>query len=51
MRVLQKKMQRDREIKLRRHYEKPLERRAGQKAEGSRRYRKAMRKRIEHLGY
>ncbi len=54
MRVLKKKMQRDgvfREMKLRRHYEKPSERRAREKAEGIRRYRKAMRKRMERMGY
>ena len=54
MRVLKKKMQREgvfREMKLRRHYEKPSERRAREKAEGIRRYRKAMRKRMERMGY
>lgn len=54
MRVLKKKMQREgvfREMKLRRHYEKPSERRAREKAEGIRRYRKALRKRMERLGY
>jgi len=54
MRVLKKKMQREgvfREMRLHRHYEKPSERRAREKAEGIRRYRKAMRKRMERLGY
>jgi small subunit ribosomal protein S21 len=54
LRVLKKKMQREgvfREMKLRREYEKPSERRAREKAEGVRRYRKAMRKRMERLGY
>ena len=54
MRLLKKKMQREgvfREMKLRRHYEKPSERRAREKAEGIRRYRKAMRKRMERMGY
>jgi small subunit ribosomal protein S21 len=54
MRVLKKKMQRDgtfREMKLRRFYEKPSERRAREKAQGVRRYRKAMRKRFEREGY
>ncbi|HEY3916763.1 MAG TPA: 30S ribosomal protein S21 [Stellaceae bacterium] len=54
LRVLKKKMQREgvfREMKLRRQYEKPSERRAREKAEGVRRYRKAMRKRMERLGY
>jgi small subunit ribosomal protein S21 len=36
-----------REMKLRRSYEKPSERRVREKAEGLRRYRKAMRKRLE----
>jgi small subunit ribosomal protein S21 len=54
LRVLKKKMQRDgffRELKRRRHYEKPSERRAREKAEAVRRYRKAMRKRLEREGY
>jgi len=54
LRVLKKKMQRDgvfREMKLRRQYEKPSERRIREKAEAVRRYRKAMRKRMERLGY
>ena len=53
LRVLKKKMQREgvfREMKLRRQYEKPSEKRAREKAEGVRRYRKAMRKRMERLG-
>ena len=54
MRVLKKKMRREgvfREMKRHRHYEKPSERRAREKAEGIRRYRKALRKRMERLGY
>ena len=54
LRVLKKKMQREgvfRQIKLHRHYEKPSERRVREKAEGVRRYRKAMRKRMERMGY
>jgi len=54
LRVLKKKLQREgtfREMKLRRTYEKPSERRARQKAEAIRRYRKAMRKRMEREGY
>ncbi len=54
LRVLKKKMQREgvfREMKLRRAYEKPSERRAREKADAIRRYRKAMRKRMERLGY
>jgi small subunit ribosomal protein S21 len=54
LRVLKKKMQREgtfREMKLRRAYEKPSERRARQRAEAVRRHRKAMRKRLEREGY
>ena len=54
LRVLKKKMQREgvfREMKLRRNYEKPSERRAREKAEAVRRYRKLMRKRMEREGY
>lgn len=54
LRVLKKKMQREgvfREMRLRRSYEKPSERRAREKTEAVRRYRKAMRKRLEREGY
>ena len=54
LRVLKKKMQREglfREMKLRRFYEKPSERAAREKAEGKRRRRKALRKRMEREGY
>ena len=54
LRVLKKKMQREglfREMKLRRSYEKPSERRAREKAEAVRRHRKLMRKRLEREGY
>lgn len=54
LRVLKKKMQREgvfREMKLRRAYEKPSERRAREKSEAVRRYRKTLRKRMERLGY
>jgi len=54
IRVLKKKMQREgtfREMRLRRFYEKPSERRAREKAQAVRRYRKAMRKRLEREGY
>jgi small subunit ribosomal protein S21 len=54
LRVLKKKMQREgtfREMKRRRSYEKPSERRAREHAESVRRYRKAMRKRFEREGY
>ena len=40
-----------REMKRRRAYEKPSERCAREKAEAVRRYRKAMRKRMERQGY
>ena len=51
---MKKKMQREgifREMKLRRSYEKPSERRAREQAEAKRRYRKLMRKRLEREGY
>jgi small subunit ribosomal protein S21 len=54
LRILKKKMQREgtfREMKLRRAYEKPSERRAREKAESMRRYRKMLRKRMEREGY
>jgi len=54
LRVLKKKMQREgtfREMKRRRSYEKPSERRVRERAEAVRRYRKAMRKRFEREGY
>jgi small subunit ribosomal protein S21 len=54
LRVLKKKMQREgtfREMKLRRCYEKPSERRVREKAESVRRYRKMLRKRLEREGY
>ena len=47
LRVLKKKMQREglfREMKLRRHYEKPSERKLREKEENIRRSRKAARK-------
>ena len=40
-----------REMKLRRSYEKPSERRARVRAEAVRRHRKLMRKRLEREGY
>ena len=54
LRVLKKKMQREgvfREMKNRRAYEKPSERRAREEAESTRRGRKLMRKRYEREGY
>ena len=54
LKVLKKKMQREgvfREMKLRRSYEKPSERRAREKAEAVRRARKLERKRLERDGF
>jgi len=54
LRALKKKMQREgifREMKLRRHYEKPSERRVRMKAEAVRRARKLLRKRLDREGY
>ena len=53
LRALKKKLQREgvfREMKLRRHFEKPSQRRKREKAEAVRRYRKVMRKRMEREG-
>ena len=50
LRVLKKKMQREgifREMKLRRHYEKPSEKRVREQAEAVRRSRKLARKKAE----
>ncbi len=54
LRALKKKMQREglfREMKLRRHFEKPSERRKRERAEAVRRYRKLLRKRMEREGF
>ncbi len=54
LRALKKKMQREgifREMKLRRNYEKPSERKAREKAEAIRRHRKLLRKRMDREGY
>jgi small subunit ribosomal protein S21 len=54
LKALKKKMQREgvfREMKLRRNYEKPSERRAREKAEAIRRARKLARKRMEREGF
>ena len=54
LKALKKKMQREgvfREMKLRRSYEKPSEKRAREKAEAIRRARKLARKRMEREGY
>jgi small subunit ribosomal protein S21 len=53
LRALKKKLQREgvyREMKLRRHYEKPSEKRARERAAAIRRARKLERKRIEREG-
>ena len=54
MKALKKKMQREgifREMKLRKSYEKPSERKAREKAEAVRRARKMERKRVEREGF
>jgi small subunit ribosomal protein S21 len=54
LRALKKKMQREgifREMKLRRNYEKPSEKKAREEAEAVRRVRKLLRKRMEREGY
>ena len=54
MRALKKKMQREgvyREMKMRRHFEKPSERRVREQSEAMRRHRKLMRKRLDREGY
>ncbi|MCB2108377.1 MAG: 30S ribosomal protein S21 [Rhodobacteraceae bacterium] len=54
LKALKKKMQREgifREMKLRKSYEKPSERRAREKSEAIRRARKLERKRIEREGF
>jgi small subunit ribosomal protein S21 len=54
LRALKKKMQREgifREMKLRRNYEKPSEKRKRERAEAVRRHRKLMRKRMEREGF
>ncbi len=54
LRILKKKLQREgvfRVMKLRKHFEKPCERRKREKAEAGRRMRKVLRKRMERDGY
>jgi len=54
LKVLKKKMQREglfREMKLRRHYEKPSEKKAREQSEATRRARKMDRKRKERDGF
>ncbi len=54
LRALKKKLQREgvfREMKLRRNYEKPSERKVREKAESVRRQRKVERKRKEREGF
>ena len=53
LKVLKKKMQREgifREMKVRRHYEKPSERRIREKSEAIRRARKLARKNLQREG-
>ena len=53
LKALKKKMQREgifREMKLRGHYEKPSEKRARERADAVRRYRKLQRKRLQREG-
>ena len=53
LRALKKKMQREgvfREMKLRKHYEKPSEKRVREKAEAVRRARKLARKQLQREG-
>jgi small subunit ribosomal protein S21 len=53
-RMLKKKLQREgifREMKERKHFEKPSERKKREKAEAVRRMRKLERKRIERMGF
>ena len=54
LRALKKKLQREgvyREMKKRRHFEKPSEIKTREKNEATRRYRKLERKRIERDGF
>ena len=54
LRALKKKLQREgvfREMKIRRNYEKPSEKKAREKAEAVRRLRKVERKRREREGF
>lgn len=54
LRALKKKLQREglfREMKLRKHYEKPSERKARERSEAIRRQRKVERKRREREGF
>ena len=54
LRSLKKKLQREgifREMKLRRHFEKPSERKKREKSEAVRRLRKVQRKKLEREGF
>ncbi len=54
LKILKKKLQREgvfREMKIRRHFEKPSIKRAREKAESIRRARKLERKRLERDGF
>jgi small subunit ribosomal protein S21 len=53
LRVLKKKMQREgliREMKLRKHYDKPSERKVRERSEAARRARKLVRKKLQREG-
>lgn len=54
LRMLKKKLQREgvfREMKIRKHFEKPSERRKRERDESVRRMRKLLRKRLERDGF
>ena len=54
LRVLKKKLQKEgvlKDIKRKQYYEKPSEKRARKNEEGEKRYRRAMKKRFDRLGY
>ena len=54
LRALKKKLQREgvfREMKLRRHFEKPSQKRKRERAEAVRRHRKLLRMRLEREGF
>lgn len=54
LRTLKKKLQREgvfREMKLRRNFEKPSQKKAREKAEAVRRHRKLLRKRLQREGF
>ena len=54
LRVLKKKLQKEgvfREMKNRKHFEKPSAKKARKKAEGVKRYQRNLKKKQERLGY